>query len=266
MKILNALIWNGLIAMSVFAVSMPALADSDEVDVSVPGPKQPTGSLTIVGEPGSGQNGWANVFLCKTDDWDRIVKFGCSEIKDPMRYLNETFAVVPGTYLINYSNSKTYVKVTANQATQVRLKKLKVLPSTRNVTYSVFRDLSDPSMQDQMLKNVFVASGNESNFMVPSNYCGEDQPQNQKACKALQGNYYQELKDSFYRFGKDGTFSEFKFLSRDSEESRFSEPQRLYIGDPKPGEFMSVFPGTYGIEFKDHDIDDVQIQLGIKIN
>jgi hypothetical protein len=234
---------------------------SGDVEISVPDDLGRSGTLEVVGTPGAGQKDEVQIYSCESDSQGTPVRFGCKVFKSI--HLNEPTVLIPGTYWISYSNTDANVRVRADEKTVATLKKLKVTQTYRSVSFSVFQDLTDSSMQDDLLLRVFTFSANRPQV---ERYCRIPDLSNKAVCDSFASGNYHALLNKGAQFNSDGSWNSWVFSHGSPNSGSFDNKGRLYVTDPKAGEFVSVFPGVYGVVFTDNQTGKTETRYGIHVN
>lgn len=233
-----------------------------DVEISVPSDMGRSGILEVVGTSGAGQKDEVQINYCESDSQGNPVQFGCKYVKTI--HLNEPTVVAPGTYSIYYSQTNAHVRVRADEKTVATLKKLKVTQAYRSISFSVFNDLTDPSMQDNFLLGIFA---NSLNRRQVERFCRIPDLSNKAACDAIASGNYHALLNRGVQFSSDGSRSVWQFTDNSGPNSGWFENWgRQYVTDPKAGEFVSVFPGVYGVVFTDNQTGKTETRYGIHVN
>jgi hypothetical protein len=158
--------------------------------------------------------------------------------------LNEPVRLEPDTYRLMYSSTDLFVDLRGGEKRVIDLSRLSV---PRSVYCDAFRDLTDPGEQGKHLRLAwfrFTAAAQWGDGMEsdPEAVCarGGSDPFVARACAAWRSGDYRNL-GAFFRFNADGNPDAPKF-----------ENQMLYLVGSGSltapnGDFLSVFPGTYGI-------------------
>jgi hypothetical protein len=214
------------------------------------------GTLLVSGTPGMGQTNVLFVQQCQTDSTGQPTIFGCVQGKNYV--INQTISLSPGTYYISYSHIPYFVQIVASQQTLVPLKPL-LVGATRDPskTFSVFMDFNDSSMQDVLLKDYY---SNPNNRFYVVNLCGTNYGSNSsKPCTAWAAGSYQALFNTVLAFNSDASVSTFL------QKGGFQNAGRLEVADPEFGQFLSVFPGVYGVVIKENKSGKIlETDYGIK--
>ncbi len=167
--------------------------------------------------------------------------------------------------MVTYSSTNTFVQVRADEKTVAELKKLKVAKADRPVSFSVFKDFTDHGMQDRSLKLAWIHSGNLQEIF--QNICQTPSAQDQSACDAWRSGNYHQLLGRVIQFGDDGSIYFWVFnTDPDAAGSHvFKNEGRVYVTDPEAGQFVSVFPGVYGVVFTDNQTGKSETRYGIRV-
>lgn len=231
-------------------------------DVTVPVPEtigKPLSAFQINGTVGSGQTDSFVLFGCQTDGNARVVQGSCKTFDlhdDPSTKagkINKSYSIPEGYYCARYSNTHAYFTIQKDKPVTLDLQKI-IVPGDRSASFDVFNDYSDKSMQDDMVYRYWL--GDESDFLKK---CPSKNRNLQAACDALKSGEVARLQDTLVAFTSDGKYSPL------GEDGKFQKPMRGQVTDPKAGEFVSVFPGVYGIEFKDPLTGKTEVQLGVRV-
>jgi hypothetical protein len=235
----------------------PPADGGGDVVVPVPAGMDQAGTLEVDGTPGAGQTNELDVSYCKSDASGTPLKWGCEDVK--AYSLNQSIPLTVGTYRINYSHTIVFAQVKESQKTTLMLKKLQVSQASLPIQFKVLVDLTDPSMQDMVLKVWFTDSTAEQVY----NQVCEGSTADVTGCPVLATNDYREQKN--IEFNPDGTFSEWEFSGFTTYLHSFEKPVYFVVVDPVAGDFVSVFPGVYTIQFTNPQTGQVQKQSGIKV-
>lgn len=218
-----------------------------EVDVSQPTQwnaspknepsKQPgSGYLRIQGLPGLGQEDKVRINSCELNKHHMPTFYGCTEVKSedgkPYR-LNSQIKLSTGTYSLSYSGS-FYPVATVNDSveTVIELKTLRIPNLDRDTTFVAFSDLTNKKMQHSFLLRNFERA-----------LWKVEMPDMWAEFKSYEWRAYPGFQDVGGTWKLDAVNSE--------------------VAPPVAKDFVSVFPGIYGIKF----IKDGQnhVNLGIKV-
>lgn len=259
-----------IVLVMIFMTSGFVMADDitnePGVTVPVPGDLDQMGSLEIDGTPGVGQDSNVKVIFCQTDVDGKLQKFGCNDTGNADTYqINKVVNLPVGTYELIYSNSIIFTEVKAGQKTIVQLKKIQVASSKSgaSISFQVFIDLTDPSMQELILKNVFLNPENNEYF---EQQCKSSGDCSKKACNAFNSNDYHNLLNTVVKFDDDGSHEFLYYPYTDATDGHFHNQGLIKIADPIAGQFISVFTGVYGIIFTDSTSGKTETQFGVKVN
>lgn len=236
-----------------------------DVEIPVPGDMGRDGLFEVVGVPGPGQKDEVEIRRCETDAYGEPVRFGCDYERPKRIGLNQTIMLTPGTYEVFFSDTFIFTKVRPDEKTVETLKKIKVSNTEHSVSFSVFIDFTDRSMQDRYLKSIWADSLHS--FVLEYN-CNPVQPLDEAACRAWASGNYHQLLNKYVQFNDNGSLYLWQFFSvlTGPEDHGFSLRTRYYVTDPEAGQFVSVFPGVYGIEFTDNETGKTETQFGIHVN
>jgi hypothetical protein len=226
----------------------------DTILVPVPGELTQYGELTVKGVPGADQEDKLKIAKCKTDANGLPVKLGCG--KDAEYHLNEAIKLAPGFYRINYSNTFATATVRVYGTSVLELKKLQVASAERHIEYQVIADMTDLAMRDRVANRTFCDSGQEATAVFFNRRSDQrcesvfNDLDDQAACMAWRGEDYRNLLHSnALDFSRDG---DVRYTgSFDGYEAQRTMISTMIVSNPQAGEFVSVFPGTYEILFKD---------------
>lgn len=233
-------------------LDMNQTADSSEVTVPVPASFGQRGTLTVVGSPGAEQTDDVFILFCKTDPSGKFMKYGCYKAINAK--LNQPIILRSGKFLVSYSNTTGVVEIKANQSSVINLATIRVAPDARPIKFNVFSDLTNPQMLKNFVKSIYTISNNES---IITKFCTHPTSFNQKMCDLENSEIMSEYAKTI-RLNKDGSYSMWDYSGIGWVGSNFE-----YVVDPKPGQFVSVMPGVYGIEFKDTESGEIVRQFGI---
>lgn len=223
-----------------------------DITVPVPGELSDAGTLEVNGTAGTVQDNELRIASCDIGDDGEIIKWGCHEFK---RYsLNTTIVLTPGRYSLLYSHSYNYIAIKKNERKVIKLQKISVPKTDRPVTFSVFLDLTNLDMQERFLKDIFYCDLNAQFF---KKYCTAPDKKDQDACDALgAAESPRELLNRNVIFEPNASWSKWSFCPaygcNAGGAHRFENQDREYIVRSKAGEFISVLPGIYGMEFQDN--------------
>ncbi len=238
----------------VFGVLMQLVASigvqaADEVIVPVPLPLKQFGQLTVVGTPGAGQRDTFKISRCQKAADGSLAKFGCVEVKDGS--LNERISLSVGTYRIEYSQMTSRpVEIRNGQTSYIALKKLVVPKIDGSYSFNVFKDFTNREEQDRKVQNDWSEADRKASF---THYCFSAENKKNARCKGWESNDLRIFRDG-YVFGANGDYGYYIL-----DGGLLIQVGRLYVIDPKDGEFVSVLPGVYGVSFSNKDgiIQDV---------
>ncbi|MEQ1878487.1 MAG: hypothetical protein ABL958_17735, partial [Bdellovibrionia bacterium] len=270
-------------ALLVFAfVIVPSLSfaammtDEAEVELS-PLPGWSGTQLTVRGTAGSSQI-FARVRAINCGTYR---KTGPSEMtknncRKPVFFgLNVTTEVEPGFYLLGFENSiyPGFVEVKANESTVIDLARIEIPKAAK--TAKVYRDFTRLVEQRKQYFSVWATGlgffqQTEYQFgdfyitqwperpAIPNliyDYCERKSPSlSEEAvdiCKAWNSASFIEMMDLF-EFDTRGRFKQF-WVGRPGGVFKFLNKRHLVAAPTQGGDFVSVFPGNYAIEYKNVD-------------
>lgn len=220
--------------------------DPDTIKIYIPNfeANQGKGILWVDGMPGRYQS--ANIIIrpCSQDLNNGIANFSCDYTKHINGRIGSQIQLNAGVYRLDlnfensdfYAGSISYVRVFAERSTRVPLTKIEFLnDSSSNVGVNLFWDLSDQRMRDFFLNDVVnLSEGKNPNL--------------------------QYTKDRFYFENEYYRQNQVGYLIR-LEVARINK--KGYIA--YPGDFVSVFPGVYGVEYTDINTGNKIVQKGIVV-
>jgi hypothetical protein len=214
--------------------------------------KADTATLLVAGTPGAEQKNTVKISECATSADGTPTKFSCDFFSADYP-LNQQVSLRPGYYHLTYSHTDTYVRLGSSETREIDLKQLKVAQSAHPVEFSVFLDLTNPSEQDAYLKREFLDAHTDS---MPD--CRVKLPRGESEDKL----FCQVVRQNDYR-----KFSEIVHFYPDASVTGFHGGlgTQVKVTDPQSGEFVSVFPGVYGIDFRDTETGDEKSQFGIQV-
>ena len=231
-----------------FFVAATAKAD---VVVPVPQALAQSGKITVVGVKGSGQSEKAELYKFDYDANGTPIAGSAKSIANIK--LNEPFSARPGYYFVRYSGTSSGPIALANDANVgVYLKKISVPKLTGQFEFNVFLDYTNPSMRTNGSFHLWI-------YYSQLDLCKSGVGFPQGICEKVKQGYqaYLDFMDST-RYDKTGSIVWYK------DDGKIWEARKHWVVDPKDGEFVSVFPGTYGIEFKDNQ-GNSETQYGIEV-
>ncbi|MFA5137780.1 MAG: hypothetical protein WC728_01015 [Elusimicrobiota bacterium] len=225
------------------------------------------GALQVTGEPGPGQESRFRYARCKGDSSGGILAQSCGGWEEAA--LNEPVLARAGVYVLDYSNSSypKPVRVRKGVLSEVKLVKIKVPHVDSTYRFSVFNDLTKREMQDRYLSVMSATAEFPLLGMCRANPNSRDAVF-LAACRALQSGDPLALRDTLFRFDAEGAVSVLEVSCYDGTHrkagpSRYGRPRRSWVTDPKDGESVSVFPGTYGVEFQNRNGEST-VRYGIR--
>jgi hypothetical protein len=249
----NILILNLLLSLS---IGTSAFGESLQ-DITVNVPTAP--SLKVVGTPGTNQPTNFSIAACKRDDHGNLEKFGCEDSN--LYDLNQIILLKPGYYKIYYDISREFIEV-AKDPIVIELQKINISKTDGTYICSVFPDLSDASTKMAFLRDYWSMPI----WLQMKDYCEPTNMPNmsserQKVCDALFKNAKtpQDFDGSVMKFISPKEFMAFPLMYSDEQWEKHSPAREIHDGD-----FVSVLPGVYGIEFKSPR-DDSTMQTGIVV-
>ena len=255
-----------LIAVSTVASFSVARAGDvrllDDVTVPIPNDLAQPGSLQVKGVAGPGQSKSVRAVRCNIDSQGAPLSNGC--VGRIFNFeLNQKIILRAGLYKIIYSHTLAWVIVESRQLKQVPLPKIKVPagPKGRKFSFSVFKDFTDPSMQDSVLFDAWTGPQDNKYLDIT---CDSRYSDLKVACDALKSNDHRRLLGTVVKFGTDGSLS--VLFAQEPGGGVWSRAVRTWVTDPEAGQFVSAFPGVYGIVFKDEGTDETSTLYGIKVN
>ena len=238
-----------MLALSTVAVNV-ALADGN---VTVPIPDRlvgPMGTLIVEGIAGGGQQSTFLAHRCEIDSKGMPVKSSCIWSSKAFE-LGKKIQLHAGFYFILYSQTSVWVRIQSNQLTRLHLSKLRVPTASdgRKISFLVFLDMTDSSMQDKLMLRAWSSSG------AAGQVCGKNDPSLKAACEAFNSDDYNRLAGTYFTFGTEGSISsiDHQYAGRD------------HVSRADAGQFISVFPGVYGIVFEDKDNDIYSTRYGVPV-
>jgi hypothetical protein len=240
-------------------------ADSNDVVVQAPVALATGGTLEVIGTPGAGQTTDLEVDYCESDAQGNLLRAGCAQITSGLKIsINQPISVAAGTYKIVYSNTVEFVQLGVGEKKVIQLKKIEVPKTSRPVSFSVFLDLTDPSMQALELQQYFATPQSVGGgWGTVASYCATKDVYSAdlQACAVYNSaKTYHDLLNKVVSFGNMGSLGTHSF---NVSEAPF-DYSYVYVTDPRSGDFVSVLPGVYGIVFSDSETGAQQDQYSVK--
>jgi hypothetical protein len=235
-------------------------------------------TLEIAGNPGRAQKNEFGYGTSIDGDQATFTPVGTAE-------LNQEIILPTGNYLISYSNTYERIELRAGDKRVVNLDWIKVDKVDGSYQYQVFHDESDPSEQKWKLPLKYDFDVLRDYSTVNNVFSGLYVSDAEAKHLAQTGKDYQNSgwSEDFWkknapemvRFNADGSYSELLFdcgpittyqgvqglfqrihwaYTTDSNKSTFcsvkyADPEFNFVTDPNDGDFVSVLPGTYRIQF-----------------
>jgi len=248
-----------------------------EVTVQLPGTLGQTGTLLLKGTPGPIQDGSFDVLYVETDASGRPILGGIHNCLSTHAELNKPLNLAVGTYFLYYSNTDLLIQIRNHQTTVVELTKISLqsLPDISNVSFSVFKDLTDLSMQ-QLLLLEEAARIDSSSFSNLRDHSGDAAVRD--IVSAWLSNDDAAIKRVIFTFGKDGSVKGQTIYTRGRAQQYRCIPdgrpdfyslfdETIHIGphgSVKGDQFISVLPGVYGIQIYDARSGQISSVFGVK--
>ncbi|MGZ3770451.1 MAG: hypothetical protein ACXVCR_11385 [Bdellovibrio sp.] len=232
-------------------------------DVVVPVPPQikKYGHLLVKGTPGTNQRDTGILLKCEKGEDGTPKKFSCKGAGNFK--LNELSNVYPGYYRIIYGMSMTLslVEIGENSTTEISLRKIEIPDVDANFDANIFWDVSSPLMQDLALSWKFSSEVEKESVKKLCSSTPKSNRENIKAaCEAWSTDDHRSLAISVLRFTNDGKVSILDY------DGSFDKPGRFLIDSTvSNGDFVSVFPGVYGITFTDLETNEPFTKLHINV-
>jgi hypothetical protein len=231
------------------------------VVVPVPNSLQSYGKLIVRGTPGAGQKEGVWIGKCELLPNGIPKASSCKALEGLSTTLNKELSLPSGHYLVSYSNT-TYsnlVEVKKDKVITLQLRKIKVPHYNGGIEFDVFSDLSHPVEQEKVLFVTWSAG----NLQAACDSTGEKDerlrwPSASLACDVIKTGDYRSIRGAYADFTADGKVRPLIGNNR--------QPFFWSVVDPKDGDFVSVFPGVYGIKFKDTMTGQTDIQYGIRVD
>ncbi|MGZ3773257.1 MAG: hypothetical protein ACXVCY_02180 [Pseudobdellovibrionaceae bacterium] len=233
-------------------------------DVVVPVPPEMSsyGQLLVSGTPGNSQVDIFRYTKCEKGKDTAPKKFSCKG--NFQGKLNDLLSLKPGYYEINYGGSYTpyLVEIKQDAVSEVSLRKIQIPRVNGNFSVEVFLDFSAASMRDLSFRLLFGNSERKESTERLCSHLSKSSPYNiRTVCEAWKTDDYRNLNIALIRFTNDGKIS---FLKDDGS---FEKPWRAVVkSNAKAGDFISVFPGVYGITFTDMQSGEAVTQQGIYVD
>lgn len=239
-------------------IQIKSEAPSSKEDVEVPYPSNNDKKQTILvkGAAGAGQGGKEycvfgfRKYTSGKPTLNSGFKIGCSP-------LGERLAVNPGPIVIEYSNSYMITEKKSNKPLEITLKKIKVPYYNGKIRFSVFSDLTNSIEQEKIILMSWLFPDRK----FATNVCNIRSSAANKICQIYTSRDYEQFEVTLFKFHSDARVSSLEIYSNGS--SKFTNPQRRWIIDPKDGEFISVLPGVYGIDWYDTETNTTSTTYGI---
>jgi hypothetical protein len=278
-------------------ISAWTFADST---VPVPDPT-PTGTITVQGVAGASQEQRKVWIEALTRDAKGNLKRATTP-KALEHSLGETIPLPAGSYEILYSRTMMFVELGAGENKVIELKKILVPKVDGTYKVKVFADLTAGDEFNKRLQDLWGLGydyergdgtdghgGAISLYQLPRDQAqviclhtknGKWKGVGAVGCSAWTGASYLGLGRGVVKTDKDANFwvleLQFYFVDYDKnfiitsvqplpDKSKFVNYGRRELGNGVDGDFFSVLPGTYGLEFTTLT-GKVSTQLGIVLN
>jgi hypothetical protein len=279
---------NHIIFKSIFAATLlfnqAALAVNvkDDQTVPVPGPvREQASGITVNGTPGAGQEKKKiHIAPMELDAKGGVVRAG--EGHEKLYNLGQEAVLGAGLYVVTYARSMSIVELHDGDHKVINLQKINVPQVDGNYKVELFADLTDASEMDKRLQEYWSTGywynhGDgtddrdsdivEIGFPEPPRdqawtICAKLDPGTRwtglgkNSCKAWLGRSYKALLGPSVKTDQEASFIvlEFSYYYRDtvtpqSKQTQFKNYGRRIISKGKDGDFFSVLPGVYGLEF-----------------
>lgn len=226
-----------------------ANAWSQPLDVVVPPPGSPSGqgALTVVGEPGLSQGGEYEVFQCAPASDGGFARGSCYFLFAAS--LHETVQLNAGHYRIVYERTFTNLEIGQGDSKILQLQKIQVPQQDAPVRYTVFWDLTHPSMQNLYARSTWESAryASEAGQICAGPY--HQLPGGRYFCTTWLSGKYSDFKQNVFSFDNQAGFTALAYVAPPPQFQRryFG---RFYATSPTDSEFVSVFPGIYGLRFQ----------------
>ena len=241
-----------------------ASTDGDVV-VPFPGIEPSEDSLVVHGEVGSGQDDLVTVVKCEEDEKGRLIAFSCKDTASGK--LNKIISVPDGLLRVVYSKSVGLYHKKPGVALHLNLRKIMVPVAKEPITFNVFRDFKDPIEFKKLAQDYF---GNYENLRVFHRVCdktatSEPGSKNKEICEKLLLAIDVSKSPAEFVHASSRVNQKSELFEWDFDKQDFDNTGRFWIVDPKDGEFVSVLPGVYGIEWTNKNGDKAST-YGIRVD
>ncbi|MFZ4402654.1 MAG: hypothetical protein ACOYOK_01010 [Pseudobdellovibrionaceae bacterium] len=242
--------------------------------------------VVVVGKPGADQDDMVTIAFYKVDPSGAPV-FGSMFYRTAGK-LNQPFVnVPPGPILVEYSNSWYVSQKKAGQRLVIHLRKIAVPKTQANITFDVFIDYNN---RGERLKDAIFGYISPLMPIFLEKICaskevldGQDMQQLCRKLKAAKARAdiegfaktntgYNEYGQSYTKLcigirpsDSSGSLESHAESKLEASDECDHEPYYDIVTDPKPGEFVSVLPGTYGILWQDEN-GRLARTLGIQVD
>jgi len=284
------------VILSCFATSMGAKAATDGADQILPVPAQlqepVSTSITVKGEPGASQADATVRVIRLTLDASGRIKRGTGSTS-AKHELGEQVAVDAGRYMVSYSGSSIVVDVSKDEHKLIELQKGTVPRVDGSYTFKIFPDLSSRDQQLQRVLftwltplpvkfNCYTYNGwgrileTWTETKSTEALCAQSAPLQslgKKYCAAFTSANYENLIGNCFKFNADASYQLVVITFEDDcgYDSSFTEDSasikslgRIFIANGVDGDFVSLLPGTYGIQMTNHS-GETASKLGIVV-
>lgn len=290
-----------LLLLSLFPSLMCGqIASAGGQTVPVPGQiQQPIAtSITVEGEIGASQAAdIVKIVRLQLDAKGNIKR--ATGTASPEYKVGQEVPVESGSYIVDYSHTSMMVEIAPNEHKVIELQKISVPRIDGSYTVKVFTDYTNRIPQEQLALWTYVqgVSLTVKNETWESNRWGQtwdDQTTDvtkdlaeackeaksslktmgKKICAAYATSDYRNMIGADYVFNSDGSYAVNSVTFNDdpnSDNTNFFEESetvvqegREYNANGIDGDFFSLLPGTYGLEYK-NAAGKVSSQLGIQL-
>jgi hypothetical protein len=220
--------------------------------VNVPGEIQDQETITVRGVPGAGQSSY-QVRFCRFERGRQGLPMINSLDDCSNHALGEAVHLSVGSYYVSYESgshqgSSTEVDLGSGEQRTLSLAKLEVPKVDGSYSFTLYVDVTNAQEKDKFALEKWI-----TNDRFQGEDCRVDAayyPKTKRDCLAWKGENYRALIGTDFRttnaayidpLDNYGTFA--------TERGGTDSVYRLLVGSGHDGDFVSVFPGVYGMTF-----------------
>lgn len=224
-------------------------------DVEVPFPGVDKSQQVVVnGTSGIGQDNEYCVYEYKKNSIGMPVM--ASGLRIGCRKLYKGIQVNSGPIIVEYSGSYLLTEKKPTQPLVINLRKIKVPFHNGKIQFKVFIDFTSLQEQHKYILFHWVFLSQEFREYA----CIGNDPETLRLCQIINNSDFEAF-EGIVKINHEAKVTNIGI----SQSGKFFEEStaRRYVIDPKDGEFVSVLPGVYGIEWFDTDSESSSDTYGI---